>query len=149
MSCNGGGTAVTDAAKVRELSEKDVLNVLDMVRKEFNVDEQRIYLMGHSMGGTGTLYLGSRHPQIWAAIAADAPPGAPNAEELAAAKMPTLVIQGDLDNVVPVDGSRRYVERLKELGAVYEYVEIAGLDHNIGGIEDMYRFFAKHTKPAR
>src|SRR4030095_9840153 len=30
-----GGTAVTDVAKTRELSEKDVLNVLDMIRKEF------------------------------------------------------------------------------------------------------------------
>src|SRR5688572_24677800 len=48
-----GGTAVTDVAKVRELSEKDVMNVLDMIRKEFNVDENRTYLMGHSMGGAG------------------------------------------------------------------------------------------------
>jgi len=53
-----GGTAVKDPAKVRELSEKDVMNVLDMIRKEFNVDERRTYLMGHSMGGAGTLYLG-------------------------------------------------------------------------------------------
>jgi hypothetical protein len=44
-----GGTAITDVAKMREASEKDVMNVLDMVRTEFNVDERRIYLMGHSM----------------------------------------------------------------------------------------------------
>jgi predicted peptidase len=53
-----GGTAITDVAKVREASEKDVMKVLDMVRTEFNVDERRIYLMGHSMGGAGTYYLG-------------------------------------------------------------------------------------------
>jgi predicted esterase len=149
MACSGGGTVVTDAARVRELSEKDVLTVLDMIRKEFNVDERRIYLMGHSMGGSGTLHLGAKHPGIWAAIAADAPPGAPNAEGIAAAKMPTLVIQGDMDTAVPVAGTRRYIERLKELGAVYEYIEIAGLDHNIAGIADMYKFFEKHSKPAR
>ena len=56
-----GGTAITDAAKVREASEKDVMTVLDMIRKEFNVDERRIYLMGHSMGGAGTYYLGSKY----------------------------------------------------------------------------------------
>jgi predicted esterase len=146
MACNGGGTAVTDAARVRELSEKDVLNVLELVRKEFNVDNRRIYLLGHSMGGSGTLYLGARHPTIWAAIAADAPPGAPNADGIAAAKMPTLIIQGDADTAVPVAGTRRYVERLKELNADYKYIEIPGLDHSIAGIPDMYEWFAKHTK---
>jgi dipeptidyl aminopeptidase/acylaminoacyl peptidase len=146
MACNGGGTAVTDAAKVRELSEKDVLNVLELVRKEFNVDNRRIYLMGHSMGASGTLYLGAKHPNIWAAIAADAPPGAPNADGIAAAKMPTLIIQGDADPAVPVAGTRRYVDRLKELNADYKYIEIPGLDHSIAGIPDMYEWFAQHTR---
>jgi dipeptidyl aminopeptidase/acylaminoacyl peptidase len=149
MACNGGGTKVTDAAAVRELSEKDVLTVLDMVRKEFNVDERRIYLMGHSMGASGTLYLGAKHPGIWAAIAADAPPGAPNAEGIAAARMPTLIIQGDADTAVPVAGTRRYVERLKELNAVYKYVELPGQDHGIAGIPDMYEWFAMHTKASK
>jgi predicted esterase len=146
MACNGGGTAVTDAAKVRELSEKDVLNVLELMRKEFNIDERRIYLMGHSMGASGTLYLGAKYPAIWAAIAADAPPGAPNADGIAAAKIPTLIIQGDADTAVPVAGTRRYVERLKELNADYKYIEIPGLDHSIAGIPDMYEWFAKHTR---
>ena len=48
-----GGTAVTDVARVRELSEQDVMNVLAMMQEEFNVDPDRIYLMGHSMGGAG------------------------------------------------------------------------------------------------
>src|SRR4029453_16558682 len=42
-----GGTAITEAAKVREASEKDVMTVLAMIRKEFNIDDRRIYLMGH------------------------------------------------------------------------------------------------------
>jgi predicted peptidase len=42
---------VTDPAEVTQLSEKDVLNVLEMIREEFNVDDERTYLMGHSMGG--------------------------------------------------------------------------------------------------
>ena len=149
MACNGGGTAVTDNARVRELSEKDVMTVLDMVRREFNVDDQRIYLMGHSMGGSGTLYLGAKHADIWAAIAADAPPGAGSAEGLAAAKMPVLIIQGDADTAVPVAGTRRYVERLKELTADHKYIEIPGLDHSIAGIPEMYEFFEKHTKAKR
>src|SRR5436190_16604557 len=43
LGAGDGGTAVTDPAKVRELSEKDVMNILDMIRKDFNVDESRTY----------------------------------------------------------------------------------------------------------
>jgi pimeloyl-ACP methyl ester carboxylesterase len=44
-----------------------------MVRKEFNVDENRMYLMGHFMGGAGTCYLASKYPDLWAAIGPIAP----------------------------------------------------------------------------
>jgi poly(3-hydroxybutyrate) depolymerase len=152
QACTGGGTAVTDAAKVRELSEKDVMTVLDMLRKEFNVDERRIYVMGHSMGGSGTLHLASKYPQIWAAAAAIAPPGAGGAgvaESLGMSKLPTFVVQGDMDTAVPVNGTRQFIERLKAQNATYEYLEIPGADHSITGIPEIYKFFAKHTKPAR
>jgi S-formylglutathione hydrolase FrmB len=55
------------------LSEKDALNVLAVMRKEFKIDDNRTYLMGHSMGGAGTLFLGSEHPKEFAAIGAMAP----------------------------------------------------------------------------
>ncbi|MCP4660283.1 MAG: hypothetical protein GY856_33195 [bacterium] len=32
------------------------------------VDPQRVYLFGHSMGGTGTLRMGVKHPEVFAAI---------------------------------------------------------------------------------
>ncbi len=62
MNLNGrgrGGQAAAPAdpappANLAELSEKEVMNVLAMVRKEFNVDDNRTYLMGHSMGGART-----------------------------------------------------------------------------------------------
>ena len=40
-----------DPENIGELSERDVMNVLKIVRKEFSVDDGRVYLMGHSMGG--------------------------------------------------------------------------------------------------
>jgi predicted peptidase len=60
--------AAAPPANLAELSEKDVLNVLAMMRKEFNVDENRTYLMAHSMGGAGTYFLGWKHASEWAAI---------------------------------------------------------------------------------
>ena len=45
------------------------MNVLDLVRKEYTIDPNRIYLMGHSMGGFGTWWLGQKYAGTWAAIA--------------------------------------------------------------------------------
>jgi predicted peptidase len=58
-----------DPPNLRELSEKDVFNVIALIQKEFKVDERRIYLMGHSMGGAGTLHLAVKYPDKWAAVA--------------------------------------------------------------------------------
>ena len=102
-----GGTAVTDTAKVSELSEKDVLDILDMIRKEFNVDERRTYLMGHSMGGAGAIYIGVKYASNWAAIGAMAPATAPaglNPDNFSlepAKNVPVIIVQGDADNAGP------------------------------------------------
>jgi predicted esterase len=153
-----GGTAITDAAKVREASEKDVMIVLDMIRKEFNVDERRIYLMGHSMGGAGTYYLGSKYAKEWAALAPIAPAamGMTNdrTKVLQAIKdggVPMLVSMGDADEAVPVANVRTWVETMKELQMNYEYKEYPGVTHGPimgASMSDIYAFFAKHSKPA-
>jgi predicted peptidase len=157
-TCNGGGIAITDAAKVREASEKDTMAVLDMIRKEFNVDENRIYLMGHSMGGAGTYWLGSKYPKVWAALAPIAPAamGMTNdrAKILQAIKdggVPMLVSMGDADEAVPVANVRMWVDTMKELQMNYEYKEYPGLSHGpimAGSMSDIYAYFAKHTKTA-
>nr|AAX37300.1 lipase/esterase [uncultured bacterium] len=143
-----------DPPNLRELSEKDVLNVLDIIRKEFNVDERRIYLMGHSMGGAGALYLAVKYPSIWAAIAAIAPAAFTlDPDMLKAIKdMPVMIVQGEKDNLVPAANTRRWVDKLKELNMTYEYLEMQGGDHGsviLDGNPAIYAFFAKHVKPAR
>ena len=54
----GGPPPTPEPPNLAELSEKDVMNVLAIVRKEFTIDDKRTYLMGHSMGGAGALSLG-------------------------------------------------------------------------------------------
>ncbi len=142
-----------DPPNLNELSEKDVMNVLDIVRKEFNVDERRIYLMGHSMGGAGTLYLGVKYPSIWAALGPIAPAAfSLNPDTLKAIPtMPVIFVHGDADEVVPVANTRQWVEKLKELNMTYEYNEMPGISHGPvieAGLPSVYAFFAKHSKPA-
>jgi predicted esterase len=146
-----GGTAVTDPAKISELSEQDVMNVLAMVRKEFNVDDRRIYLMGHSQGGAGTLYLADKYSSIWAA-AAMLSPGAPNFHLDSNAKfkdVPLLIMVGEKDRLIALP--RRIDEQLKSEGIAHEYKEMPGLDHGgivMGAMPDVFRFFGEHVKPA-
>ncbi len=46
----------------------DALQVLDIAKSTLNIDPNRIYLTGHSMGGHGTWILGAQFPDQFAAI---------------------------------------------------------------------------------
>jgi predicted peptidase len=51
------------------LSELDVMTVLDIVTEEYGADRARTFLAGHSMGSGGTWHLAARYPDRWRAIA--------------------------------------------------------------------------------
>lgn len=54
-------------------TEKRVLDTVRWVIKEYDIDENRVYLCGNSMGGSGTLGIGIRHGDVFAAIKANVP----------------------------------------------------------------------------
>jgi len=147
----GGGN---QPANLRELSEKDTMNVIAMVRKEFKIDDKRIYIMGHSMGGAGALYLGSKYPKMFAAVAAEAPAAfwqtrKETLQPMKDAKVPVMIVHGDIDEVVPVTNTHAWVDVMKELKMNYEFVEQAGITHGPvieSGLKPIYEFFAKHKK---
>ena len=113
-----------------ELSEKDVMNVLAITRRELNIDNRRIYLMGHSMGGGGTWHLGLKYPELWAGLAPIAPAIYRGPEALTKIKdMPVIVVQGDADKLVPVAIARKWVARMKQLKMDHSYIEVAGGGH--------------------
>jgi poly(3-hydroxybutyrate) depolymerase len=143
----GGQDAPTNLG---ELSEKDVMNVLGIVRKEFAIDDKRIYLIGHSMGGGGTWHLGTKYADVWAGLAPIAPAAFGQPKDLDKLKnIPVIVVQGDNDTLVRPEGTRRWVERLKELKVPYEYLEIAGAGHGdviSKGMPQIFEFFEKQQK---
>lgn len=149
-----GGTAVTDPAKVAELSEKDAMNVLAIARKEFNVDDRRIYLMGHSLGGGGSLHMGEKYADIWAAVSPLAPAafGFQWSEESKLKNVPLLIMQGAADTTVQPASSQALADQLKALGFLCEIKIMPGMDHGTiiaGAMPDVFKFFDQHTKPAR
>ena len=134
-----------------ELSEQDVLNVLATVRADYNVDDRRIYLIGQSMGGGGTWYLGAKYSDIWAALAPMAPAVYISPDILeSATHLPVMVVMGDADELVDVEVTRQWVAKVKALGMTYEYIEAAGGSHSNAGrenIDKVFGFLAKHRKP--
>lgn len=145
-----GGGRGGDPENLGELSEKDVMNVLGLVRKQFQIDENRIYLYGHSMGGGGSLHLAMTYPEIWAGIAPMAPAAGRNTARLERAKhIPAFVVQGDKDRLVPVTNTRRWVEKMKELEMDHRYIEVKGGDHifiAFKHLDEIFQFFNKRTK---
>jgi predicted peptidase len=157
----GGGDAAAapqgpNPSDLARWSEQDAMTVLDMMKREFNVDANRIYLTGHSMGGAGTYYLGSKHADIWAAIAPVAPAAfmmSANHRELlqrlADADVPVMVVHGDADEVVGVEISRTWTATMKDLGMDYEYVELPDITHGpviTASQKYIYDFFDEHAK---
>jgi predicted peptidase len=132
-------------------SEQDVLNVLKQVRADFNVDAHRTFLIGQSMGGGGTLYLGAKYADNWAALAAMAPAIYISPDTIAgAAHLPVMVVQGDADTSVDPNVTRKWVAKMKELGMKYEYIEVPGGTHASAGrlnIDKVFAFLDKQKKP--
>jgi predicted peptidase len=106
-----------------------VIEAFEQTLREEQVDRDRVYLTGLSMGGFGSFDLGARHPDWFAAVAPIC--GAADPTKVGALKdLPVWVVHGDQDEAVPVDRSRSAVKVLREAGGHPIYVELPGVGHN-------------------
>ena len=125
-----GAYVLPGQQRMVELSEKDVMAVLALVRKEYRVDPRRVYLMGHSMGGGGTWTLGIKYAETWAALAPIASGMMPDGMDLARIRSkPVLICHGDKDATANPEGSRAMAAKLRELGGKPVHLEVPGKDH--------------------
>jgi len=141
------------------VGEVDVLRTIGEVRRDYNIDPDRIYATGGSMGGTGSWTLAVHYPDLFAAIA----PICGNADHAAwerewgwgirpepafdelrtfvrdninpiafapnMANVPAFVAHGSADDVVPVWHSRNMTGKMRSLGYDVIYHEIYGGGH--------------------
>lgn len=152
------------------LGDADVVHAIHEAQSRFNVDPDRIYLEGDSMGGWGTWNVGTRHPDLFAALA----PihggldyhSIVTPEQLSAAgpldrfllekqsswamadsllNLPVFVHHGDADPVVPVSFSRYGVRLLQRWGYDVRYEELPGYGHeDLGILPGNIRWFLHH-----
>ena len=132
-----------------ELSEQDVMNVLELTEKAYRVDPKRVCLMGHSMGGGGTLHLGMKYPGRWAALAPIAPAIYRSPRGLTAIRhTPVIVVQGAKDRLVRASSTRRWIRKMQELEMTHKYVEYKDGGHiypAFQGLPAIFEFFNTHA----
>jgi predicted peptidase len=128
----GANPTNPQATRMTELSEKDVMNVTDIVAKEYDVDRSRMYLMGQSLGGRGTLFLGQKYADTWAAIVATAPagPGVNPYPYDRLKDLPVMVAVGTADSASLIDGVHTFVTGLKNSKLNHEFIEVEGATHH-------------------
>ncbi|MBN2326805.1 MAG: prolyl oligopeptidase family serine peptidase [Candidatus Omnitrophica bacterium] len=159
-------------------AEEDVWRVMEEIKSQFNIDSNRVYLTGLSMGGMGTGKLGLNHPDQFAAIApvcgffggpfrggdAKKPAYLERLIECSAALemaenalyLPTKIMHGEIDPVVPVQQSINLNKKLNELGYQTEIEVYPGVDHAAwapayenGRIFEWFSQFERNPAPAK
>ena len=136
------------ASMYRGSAEKDVLDVLAEVERDYKVDPKRVYMMGHSMGGYGTWSIAMAHPEKFAALGPIAGGGDPRGMDKIK-HIPHFIVHGDNDKTVPVTQSRLMVEAGKKLEVKIEYIEVPGgghVDIAVPNFGKMFDFFAKQAR---
>jgi predicted peptidase len=135
----------TDSERTNELSEKDVINVLELVIAEYPIDEAARFLTGHSMGSGGTWYIGGKYAQYWKGLA---PMSGPFVQETGYpwdSVRPLYLFVTEGTQAPSLDGSRALRTWLNQNSFKLEYKEV-NADH--GGmvslvLPDVFDFFAR------
>ncbi|MGD1046417.1 MAG: prolyl oligopeptidase family serine peptidase [Bacteroidota bacterium] len=146
----------------RGIGDRDLLKCIEMAKKTFSVDDDRVYMMGLSMGGGGTLFFAERHPDLFAAIAPSAPGNVDyhlyiSKEAIAKLRpgeifindkysttsgleslinVPMLFLHGDKDQDIDVNYTRYTVRMLQRWNYNVQYYEAVGKGHNNIGLKD-------------
>ncbi|MGJ8696612.1 MAG: prolyl oligopeptidase family serine peptidase [Verrucomicrobiaceae bacterium] len=104
--------------------------LLAHVRKQFPIDDSRIYLTGLSMGGFGSWELAARHPDTFAAVVPICGGGDPKkAPKLV--NTPIWVWHGDADTAVPIAKSIEMVDAVKKAGGKkITFTTLEGVGHD-------------------
>ncbi len=135
-------------------AQTDVIKVIGLVKRDYQIEASKIYLTGHSMGGAGTWMVAAAKPELFAAISPVAGGGLADGEALnkllqAIKPLPILIVQGAKDGIVPPQGSRAMQAAAKKAGLNVTYLETPNDDHVtvVGStLVEVFNFFEKNAK---
>lgn len=107
-----------------------VIELIQELRQDKNVDLNRIYISGLSMGGFGTLDLISRHADWFAGAIAICGGGDLNKTDKYKG-LPLWIFHGAQDPVVPVELSRDLVAKIQSEDGFVKYTEYPEGGHDV------------------
>lgn len=105
---------------------------------KYKIDADRVYCLGHSMGGEGTFSAVYQHPDRFAAAIPSAGGFAPWLDAKRIKDVPLWIFHGNDDKVVDYVGSRHPFERLKKLGANAKLTTVTGVGHGSNSLAFNY-----------
>lgn len=128
---------------------KRAMAVVEWVEQNYNVDPTRLYVLGMSLGGYGTIDFAATYPdKTAAAIALCGGSTLRNVEGLL--EVPLWIMHGTADKDVPVEASRRVKRLMKEYGRTprLRYQELIGVNHSLLArvfyLEECYEWLFDH-----
>lgn len=104
--------------------------LIDTFLKMDEIDKDRVYITGLSMGGVGTFDMCVTYPEIFAAALPICGETRPELLKKAR-KIKFRIYHGDKDFVVPFENSRNAYKELKRLGADVTYIEKVEVGHGV------------------
>lgn len=114
-----------------------VLEVLEYVKKNYNVDESRIYVCGMSLGGYGTLHFAGKHAdKITAAVAICG--GGNTSDGCTLSTIPIWIQHGDKDYIVPISESQKVVNAIRKCNEKAKLIFTIIKGGNHGSVENIF-----------
>jgi len=131
-------------------NEIDMLtNLLDDIVERYEVDEERVYLTGLSMGGYGAWRLVTEEPERFAAAAPICGGGIPALAEKFK-DVPVWAFHGAKDGVVPLKESEDMVNALKACGGQVKLTVYPDAEHDSWtetyNNEELYKWFLSQRR---
>ncbi|MCC6740904.1 MAG: HEAT repeat domain-containing protein [Planctomycetia bacterium] len=125
-----------------------VLSVIDEACLQYNIDMNRIYVTGHSMGGGGTWHFGTKYPEKFAAFAPAAAAGSGNELDAAAQGTGMYIYHSSDDPSAPVARDPLAAKRLRDADADFVYTEWTDQQHGWpqAVIADSFLYFRRHHR---
>ena len=90
-----------------------VLSIVKNAKKYWNVDAEKIAIVGYSDGGSGCWYFADKYPEFFSA----AIPIASSYPIIKKVDIPLYVIHSEKDDLFPVSDTRKWVEKTKKAGS--------------------------------
>lgn len=110
-------------------------NIKAIIKDLPSVDMDRIYILGHSMGGHGTYIITQIDPDYFAAAAPSAGSGLKDTEDFIDVSkikdIPFWAFHGDSDKVCPIGKDQKVFAEMKEIGGNMKFTIWKGEGHGI------------------